>query len=121
MDEKRIARKDTRTDVSNNSVLDNLIDALFTEDFNNIITNYSNTEIDFHTIVLFIKLYMMAYKFTENEPNGLAMPTTIRKEKIKTLINFAIKDSFTRSQIVKSFNDGTIVKTFMEITDRKLK
>jgi hypothetical protein len=85
------------------NVVSDLIDALSTDDFDKIVCNHTKTEIDFQTVVLFIKLYMMARKVTDN------------KEEIKSLINFAIKDSFMRSQIIHSELSGTLVNTFMKM------
>lgn len=97
---KKIPEKKEKDDV-----ISNLVDALCTDNFNQIIDKYTNTEIDFQTVVLFIKLYMMAKKVTND------------KGEIKQLLNFAIKDSYARSEIVKSFNDGTIIKTFYTLTE----
>lgn len=96
------------------SILDDLVDALFIDDFNQIMDKYTNTELDFQTIVLFIKIYMMAYKVTQNEePN-------IRKKSIKELIHYAMKESNTRSEIIRSFNNNTIIKTFFDQIKKKL-
>lgn len=90
------------------SVIDKLIDALFVDDFNLIIEKYTDTELDFQTIVLFIKLYMMAYRVTQE------------KSKIKKIIHYAIRDSNTRKEIIRSFNDGTIIKTFFDQMTKKI-
>lgn len=105
------------------TVIDKLIDALFVDDFNLIIEKYTNTELDFQTIVLFIKLYMMAYRVTSDHTitfGKLKSKDDQQKLKIKELIHYAIRDSNTRKEIVKSFNDGTIIKTFFDQITKKL-
>jgi hypothetical protein len=44
----------------------------------------------------------------------LAKKITHDKEEIKSILHYAIFDSHARSEIVRSFNDGTMVKTFLE-------
>lgn len=98
----------TGTCASCKGVLSDLIDALCTDDFNDIVDKYTDTELDFQTVVLFIKLYMLARKITDN------------KEEIKNILHYAIFDSHTRSEIIRSFNDGTMIKTFLEkLKDKK--
>jgi hypothetical protein len=106
--DKKLVKKEQRTSVTD-GILSDLVDALSTDHFNDILDKYTNTELDFETVVLFIKLYMLARKVTED------------KDEIKSILYYAIYDSHTRSEIVKSFNDGTMVSTFLvKLKDKKL-
>lgn len=91
------------------SFIDDLVDALFLDDFNQVVDNYTNSELDFQTVVLFIKLYMMAYRVTQNDNDN-----DNQKQNIKDVIHYIMENSDIRSEIVKSFNDNTIIKSFFD-------
>jgi hypothetical protein len=99
---KDIFNKIVKRDESSkkDTVISRLIDALYTDNFNDIVENYTNTEIDFQTIVLFIKLYMMAFRLTGN------------KDEIKDVINYIMNDPIKRHEVIKAFNDNTIISKF---------
>lgn len=111
---KQIIQHNSQINKRKTNVIDNLVDALFMDDFNQIISEYTNTELDFQTVVLFIKLYMMAFRVTQNED------INVRKQSIKELIHYVMKDSHTRSEIIRSFNDNTMIKTFFDQIKKKL-
>lgn len=107
----QITRSSNDTDVKGKgSFIDDLVDALFLDDFNQIISNYTNSELDFQTVVLFIKLYMMAYKVTGDAD----IDAVDRSQNIKDVIHYIMENSSVRAEIVRSFNDQTIIKTFFD-------